>query len=145
MFYRNVSNLCKERRTTITKMSLDIGLSNAAASSWKKGAIPKADTLQKIADYFSVSTDYLLSGGSDTNVGTISNVRESVVLQGTTGNNTINNGANVAKPADTLTDQEREVLRIFRALSMRTKSAVLLNLYELEDKERADGKINGSK
>ena len=60
MFYETVNNLCKARKTTITKMSEDIGLSNAAATSWKKGAVPKASTLQKISAYFGVSTDYLL-------------------------------------------------------------------------------------
>lgn len=60
MFYEIVNNLCKERKTNITKMAQDIGLSNAAPSSWKKGAIPKATTLEKIAQYFDVSTDYLL-------------------------------------------------------------------------------------
>ena len=60
MFYEIVNNLCKERKTTITKMSEEIGLSNAAATSWKKGAIPKSSTLEKISAYFGVSTDYLL-------------------------------------------------------------------------------------
>lgn len=62
MFYDNVNNLCKARKTTITKMSEEIGLSNAAATSWKKGAVPKASTLEKISEYFNVSVDYLLTG-----------------------------------------------------------------------------------
>jgi transcriptional regulator with XRE-family HTH domain len=41
-------------------MSEEIGLSNATATSWKKGAIPKSSTLEKISAYFGVSTDYLL-------------------------------------------------------------------------------------
>lgn len=60
MFYEIVNKLCKERKTTITKMSEEIGLSNAAATSWKKGSIPKSSTLEKISAYFNVSTDYLL-------------------------------------------------------------------------------------
>lgn len=60
MFYEIVNTLCKERKTTITKMSEEIGLSNAAATSWKKGSIPKASTLEKISAYFGVTTDYLL-------------------------------------------------------------------------------------
>lgn len=60
MFYEIVNDLCKARKTTITKMSEEIGLSNAAATSWKKGAVPKSTTLEKISAYFGVSTDYLL-------------------------------------------------------------------------------------
>lgn len=60
MFYEIVNNLCKERKTTITRMAEDIGLSNAAPTSWRKGSIPKLSTLDKISKYFDVSTDYLL-------------------------------------------------------------------------------------
>ena len=65
MFYEIVNTLCKERKTTITKMSEEIGLSNAAATSWKKGSIPKASTLEKISAYFGVTTDYLLGKTDD--------------------------------------------------------------------------------
>ena len=60
MFYEIVNNLCKERKTTITRMAEDIGLSNAAPTSWRKGSVPKLSTLEKISNYFGVSTDYLL-------------------------------------------------------------------------------------
>ena len=59
MFYDIVNNLCKERKTTITRMAEEIGLSNAAPTSWRKGSTPKLSTLEKIADYFDVSVDYL--------------------------------------------------------------------------------------
>lgn len=59
MFYEIVNNLCKERKTTITRMAEEIGLSNAAPTSWRKGSVPKLSTLEKIADYFGVSVDYL--------------------------------------------------------------------------------------
>ena len=59
MFYEIVNNLCKERKTTITRMAEEIGLSNAAPTSWRKGSVPKLTTLEKIADYFGVSVDYL--------------------------------------------------------------------------------------
>ena len=60
MFYDIVNNLCKERKTTITRMAEEIGLSNAAPTSWRKGSVPKLTTLEKISKYFDVSVDYLL-------------------------------------------------------------------------------------
>ena len=60
MFYEIVNNLCKEHKTTITRMAEEIGLSNAAPTSWRKGAVPKLTTLEKISKYFGVSVDYLL-------------------------------------------------------------------------------------
>lgn len=60
MFYEIVNNLCKERKTTITRMAEEIGLSNAAPTSWRKGAVPKLSTVKKISEYFGVSVEYLL-------------------------------------------------------------------------------------
>lgn len=55
MFYDIVQDLCKRNHVSITKMALDIGLSNAAATSWKNGSVPRLETLQKIADYFGIT------------------------------------------------------------------------------------------
>ena len=61
MFYNNVQSLCRERGTSLTTMAREIGISTGLPSFWKKGTIPKADTLQKIADYFGVTVNDLLS------------------------------------------------------------------------------------
>ena len=66
MFYDIVNNLCKERKTTITRMAEEIGLSNAAPTSWRKGAVPKLSTVEKISEYFGVSVEYLLGKESET-------------------------------------------------------------------------------
>lgn len=42
-------------------MIKQLGFSTGMPSYWKNGSIPKADTLQKIADYFNVTTDQLLN------------------------------------------------------------------------------------
>lgn len=67
MFYDIVNNLCKEHKTSITRMAEDIGLSNAAPSSWRKGSIPKLSTVKKISEYFDVPVEYLL--GEETEKG----------------------------------------------------------------------------
>lgn len=51
-FYSNYCKLCSEANVSLTKVSLDIGLSNAAPSGWKKGKVPTDVNLQKIASYF---------------------------------------------------------------------------------------------
>lgn len=61
MFYDRFKQLCEEKGISCNKAALDIGLSNATQTKWKKtGATPRGDTLDKIAAYFDVSTDYLL-------------------------------------------------------------------------------------
>lgn len=59
-FFDRISALCKERGTSPSAVAREIGLNNSSATYWKRGSIPKGDTLQKLAIYFGVTTDYLL-------------------------------------------------------------------------------------
>lgn len=61
MFWENFARLCESAGKTPTGVSKELGFSNAAASHWKNGKSPTAKTLQKIADYFSVTVNDLLS------------------------------------------------------------------------------------
>lgn len=61
MFYDRFKQLCDKKGVSCNKAALEIGLSNATPTKWKKtGATPSGDTLDKIAAYFGVSADYLL-------------------------------------------------------------------------------------
>ena len=60
MFWERLSALINEHDISASGLAKQIGLSNSAAVKLKKGAIPDSSTLQKIADYFNVSVDYLL-------------------------------------------------------------------------------------
>ena len=61
MFYDRFKQPCEKRGISCNKAALEIGLSNATPTKWKKtGATPVGDTLDRIAAYFNVSTDYLL-------------------------------------------------------------------------------------
>ena len=63
MFFDIFKLLCEKKGVSPKKATEDIGLSNSITTKWKKtGAPPKGDTLQRIADYFGVTTDYLLTG-----------------------------------------------------------------------------------
>lgn len=60
MFYDLYCELCKKKDVTPTRAALEIGLSKSTPTAWKKqGITPQAAQLQKIADYFGVSVDYL--------------------------------------------------------------------------------------
>lgn len=60
-FIETVSVLLNEKGISINKMLCDLNLGKGTFATWKKrGTIPKGDILQKIADYFDVSVDYLL-------------------------------------------------------------------------------------
>lgn len=61
MFFDIFSELCEQKGISRNKAASDIGLSNSTQTKWRKdGSTPRGDTLDKIAAYFGVSTDYLL-------------------------------------------------------------------------------------
>lgn len=55
----NIKALCKKNKVSQRKLEKDLGLSNGSSSKWVKSS-PSGDILQKLADYFSVSIDYLM-------------------------------------------------------------------------------------
>lgn len=61
MLKERIRALCRKGGTSIPKLELELGLGSGSISKWDKVS-PKADTLQKIADRFGVTVDYLLTG-----------------------------------------------------------------------------------
>lgn len=59
IFYENYLKLCAARQESPTAVSKKIGLSNAAATGWKKGKKPSEVTLEKLAIYFGVAREEL--------------------------------------------------------------------------------------
>ena len=60
MFHKNLDDLCKCNNISITKLLQVLNLSTSKGTAWKNGSTPNGETVAKIADYFNVSTDYLL-------------------------------------------------------------------------------------
>jgi len=62
-FSLNLKRLMNEQNLTEQKLADFLGLTRQAVNSYCTGkASPKADTIIKLADYFGVSCDYLLTG-----------------------------------------------------------------------------------
>ncbi len=60
-FLENLLSLLKKKGVSKNKMLTDLNLGKNSFVNWeKRGTIPGGDTLNKIAEYFNVSIDYLL-------------------------------------------------------------------------------------
>lgn len=59
--YERIENLRKSNGISQGKLEKELGFSNGSISKWKN-SMPKPERLQKIADYFNVSVDYLMTG-----------------------------------------------------------------------------------
>lgn len=58
-FYQTFFQLCESKGIAPSKVAQEIGLNKSSVSYWKKGSIPKMDTLKALAQYFNVTVDYL--------------------------------------------------------------------------------------
>lgn len=69
MFYDVFSKLCEKRGIRPSRAAEECGINKSSVSNWKNnGYVPRGETLNKIADYFNVTTDYLLTGKKDDTV-----------------------------------------------------------------------------
>ena len=132
--YDKIEKLCNSKGVNVTRMCKEAGVPRGNLSDLKMGrsAALSAKNLGKISAYFNVPIESLLSSEPMS----IIDAANSVVLQGNTGNNSVNSAAPVAKADDGLNDQEVEILRIFRSLDMRKKTSVMSYFYDLEDSVR---------
>lgn len=65
--YDKVAELMKKNGLRISDVARATGVPYSTFTDWKAGRyVPKYDKLQKIADFFGVSVDYLLSENPDT-------------------------------------------------------------------------------
>ena len=63
MFIDTYESLCKQRGVSCSKAAQEMGINKGTVSVWRnKGTRPQAAQLEKIAEYFGVSVDYLLTG-----------------------------------------------------------------------------------
>ena len=62
--YNNIENLCKKHEVNVTTMCRDSGASRGSLSDLKSGRKQtlKYETLEKIANYFEISVESLVSG-----------------------------------------------------------------------------------
>ena len=110
-FYDKVNKLCNENGIPITSLAVSLGLSKGTPTGWKNGAIPRPDKIKAIADYFGVSTSYLL-GESETACNTDCDTS--------------------ASSTNNLTEHETALLDIFRKLDTINQAKLLVYASELQ-------------
>ena len=97
-----IKDLANEKGVSLSELERSIGVSNGSISKWEKSS-PKADTLQKVADYFNVSVDYLLGRTNNRFYGLSDKQREISIEQALKSVMSYD-----GKP---MTDNDREILK----------------------------------
>lgn len=60
-FYERIETLRKNRKISQGALEKELGFSNGSVSKWKN-SMPTPERLKKLADFFQVSVDYLVTG-----------------------------------------------------------------------------------
>jgi transcriptional regulator with XRE-family HTH domain len=64
VFFDILKELCDSKGISTYKAATDIGLNRAVVAKWKTGSVPNGQTLAKLANYFDVTVDYLMTGSN---------------------------------------------------------------------------------
>lgn len=66
-YYEKLRFLCHRKGISISKMCDDVGLSRSTPKGWTEGKTPNIKTLQRICDYFQISSNYFSSENDTSN------------------------------------------------------------------------------
>lgn len=120
-FFEVFNRLCNEKGMSPNAVCKALGLSNATYTKWKQeDSTPRQTTLIKVADYFDVPVDYLL-GVEDQNAALMRVAIETL-------------------DEDTLAEQEKTLLAMFRTTSEEGRLRIIqavMNIHDEEEKKSA--------
>ena len=123
--YEKIKLLCEKDGFSISSMPQKIpgqSISKASITGWKNGSVPRPEKLKAIADYFNVTPESLLS---DETV-SVQTVQDNHGIIGNT-----NAPVTIMNGNSHLTEQETELINLFRKMSVIQQAQLLVNATEL--------------
>lgn len=124
MVIEQLELLCIRDEKKISNVLKDIGVSPSNAQRWRNGERMNTETLIKLADYFNVSTDYILGREKDTGITDNSINRNGDNMSG--GSKIINN--------NDLQPLEQELINEFRKYSKIEQLEILRELEQRKNR-----------
>ena len=123
--YEKIKLLCEKDGFSISSMHQKIpglSISKSSITGWKNGSVPRPEKLKAIADYFNVTPESLLS---DETV-SVQTVQDNHGIIGNT-----NAPVTIMNGNSHLTEQETELINLFRKMSVIQQAQLLVNAAEL--------------
>ncbi len=108
MFWERFLSECERIGKKPNPVGKEVGVSSGTVTGWKNGVVPKPEKLQKIADYFGCTTDYLLG---------LSDCR------------TLDDASNMFSD---LTEQERTLIRMFRETTEEGRFEMIASIVNIK-------------
>ena len=116
-FWKTLVRLCNDRGVSPSFVCHELGFSNAASVKWKSGSTPRATTLRKLSDYFSVSPEFLLTGSDSSNFLFRDSPSPSFAADRTVPNRLLN-------IINIMSDEELDVLEAFAVFLISRKKGI---------------------
>ena len=125
-----IKELCKKQNIAVSKMLAETAIRRSLIYDMeKRDYTPSAEILDNIADYLNRSVDYLLGRTNNPDINNGNNI--------TTGNINGNHNANISVGATLLSNDEEEILKMVRELSLIQRSELVITI----NKMKSDNKI----
>lgn len=107
-FRENLNRICKEKGTTLTRVTKELGISSSKVTAINKGSIPSEEMLLNFAKHLNCSVmDFFYDGEDDTNI--------------------------LIEMTPARSDEDlKDLLRIYSQLSRRDKHEFMALAYEFE-------------
>lgn len=120
--YEKIKDLCEKEGFSISALSQhipDLSVNKASITGWKNGSKPRPDKIKAIADYFGVSTEYLLN--------------DDVTVEAS--HNAINGNGNIIGNGNTVsngfTEQQKALIDMFNKMDVVRQAQLLTYAAEL--------------
>ena len=121
MFSDKLKSLMGAKKVKPAEIAAAVNVARQTVYSWLKADFePENETIKRVAQYFGVTVDYLLSETEDD---------EMVIIN--TGNLAAHNSK--ISVGETLSQQEHELIRLFRSLPVKDQVQLLSELYKKEE------------
>lgn len=142
MFKENLNRMCKKRGTTLTKMLKDLGYSSSKTTAINNGQLPKEETLLEMAKYLDCAVMDFFDDEEEEIVKSEPKRRPRPVrlmktpIIGNNGKIVVSSNA-----AQALSDDEQDLLGIYRSADRRKKHEIMAMIYKFEGKKNESSDI----
>ena len=127
--YERMFALLSERRVSQKQFASSVGINPRNVSSWQtRGTDPPANVICKIAEFFGVSVEWLLSGEEHPHSSYVNNGSVSGNLGPHTGTIIVRNGGERV-----LSEECSELVRVYESLDVRQRIQLLKCAFEIAD------------
>ena len=132
-----ILTLMNENGVNAVTLTSDLCLANSSVTDWKRGkSKPGTETIIKLADYFNVSTDWILTG-KEPRLHQIGDASNTVSGNGIAFAHGVNHGSVIIRDGQgkQLSDEAGELLRIYELLDLKRRLKILDLAVTLEEEQ----------